>query len=339
MRLLVTGCAGFIGYHFAKSRLENGDFVVGIDNLNDYYDVELKKARLRQLKAYSRFVFYAEDIAVQHKINDIFALHQPQGVVNLAAQAGVRYSLKNPHAYIQANLVGFTNIIDACKQFAVQHLVYASTSSVYGANATLPYAEKHATNHPLTIYAASKKANELIAHSYSHLYELPTTGLRFFTVYGPWGRPDMAFFSFTRDILAGVPIKVYNHGKMQRDFTYVDDIVQGISLTVDKPATGDKRWSALSPDPSTSCAPYKIYNIGNGNPVNLLDYIQAIEEATGKEAIKEFMPMQEGDVVSTHADTKSLQEELGYAPKTDVKEGVRRFVDWYKQYYGYSSSA
>lgn len=333
MRLLITGAAGFIGFHLAKLRLEQGDSVIAIDNLNDYYDVRLKHARLEQLQAYANFQFYHADISDAQKINEIFISHKPQRVANLAAQAGVRYSLTNPHAYVQSNVVGFTNIVEACRHHQIEHLVYASTSSVYGANTTQPFSESDAVNHPLTIYAATKKANELIAHSYSHLYHLPTTGLRFFTVYGPWGRPDMAFFSFTRDILAGKAIKVYNHGQMQRDFTYIDDIIAGVSLAIDKPAAANPNWLAAQPDAASSDAPYKIYNIGCGKPVNLLDYIQAIEQATGKKAIKEFLPMQDGDVLSTHADTCRLQNELGYLPKIDFREGVSRFVEWYLSFY------
>ncbi|WP_133128236.1 NAD-dependent epimerase [Legionella nagasakiensis] len=333
MQLLITGSAGFIGYHLAQERLQQGDLVVGIDNLNDYYDVRLKLARLEQLQQYEQFIFYEADISEQRKVDEIFANHRPQRVVNLAAQAGVRYSLKNPHAYVQSNVVGFTNVIEACRHHQVEHLVYASTSSVYGANSKQPYSESDGTNHPLAIYAATKKANELIAHSYAHLYQLPTTGLRFFTVYGPWGRPDMAFFSFTRDILAGHPIKIYNHGHMQRDFTYIDDIVAGISLAINNPATSDPSWSAEIPDPASSHAPYRIYNIGHGNPVNLMDYIHAIELATGKEAIKEFLPMQDGDVLATHADTAKLERDLGYLAKIDIKEGIARFVKWYLDFY------
>ncbi|WP_028388455.1 NAD-dependent epimerase [Legionella fairfieldensis] len=333
MRLLITGAAGFIGFHLAKFRLERGDLVIGVDNLNDYYEVSLKHARLKQLDAYPNFQFYEADITDASKINDIFNKHQPQRVVNLAAQAGVRYSLTHPHAYTQANIVGFTTIIEACRHHQIEHLIYASTSSVYGANNTQPYQESQGTNHPLTIYAATKKANELIAHSYSHLYQLPTTGLRFFTVYGPWGRPDMAFFSFTRDILAGNPIKVYNHGKMQRDFTYIDDIIVGLSLVIDNQAQASPDWSGYDPDPASSNAPYKIYNIGCGDPVNLLDYIDAIERATGKKAIKEFFPVQAGDVLSTHADTQQIQDDLGYRPKIHFQEGVSRFVEWYLHYY------
>ncbi|WP_133130064.1 NAD-dependent epimerase [Legionella yabuuchiae] len=335
MRLLITGCVGFIGYHLAKARLEQGDQVIGVDNLNDYYDVRLKQARLELLQSYPSFHFYESDICNLEQVTQVFKAHKPVRVVNLAAQAGVRYSLQNPHAYIQSNVVGFTNIIEACRHNDVEHLVYASTSSVYGANGSQPYREKDGTAHPLTIYAASKKANELIAHSYSHLYQLPTTGLRFFTVYGPWGRPDMAFFSFTRDILQGNPIKIFNHGQMQRDFTYIDDIVMGLSRAIDKIPEPDEAWTAMQPDPSSSHAPYRIYNIGNGNPVNLMDYIQAIETATGKEAIKEFMPMQKGDVVSTHADTSALQIDLGYLPKVGIHEGVSEFVKWYLEFYSH----
>ncbi|WP_131775779.1 NAD-dependent epimerase [Legionella impletisoli] len=333
MRLLITGCAGFIGYHLAKARLEMGDQVIGMDNLNDYYDVRLKQARLELLQSHPSFHFYERDICNLEQVTEVFKTHKPERVVNLAAQAGVRYSLQNPLAYIQSNVVGFTNIIEACRHHHVEHLVYASTSSVYGANESQPYREKDGTAHPLTIYAASKKANELIAHSYSHLYQLPTTGLRFFTVYGPWGRPDMAFFTFTRDILQGIPIKIFNQGQMQRDFTYIDDIVMGLSLAIDKIPKPDSAWSAMQPDPSRSHAPYRIYNIGNGNPVNLMDYIRAIETATGKEAIKEFMPMQKGDVLSTHADTTALHTDFGYLPKISVEVGVAEFVKWYRTFY------
>lgn len=333
MQILITGCAGFIGYHLAKSCLERGDAVIGIDNLNDYYDVRLKHARLELLSAFAQFVFYQTDICDLNKVADIFSIHKPTHVINLAAQAGVRYSLENPHAYVQSNVVGFTNIIEMCRQYQIEHLIYASTSSVYGANASLPYKENDNTNHPLTIYAASKKANELIAHSYSHLYQLPTTGLRFFTVYGPWGRPDMAFFSFTRDILAGKPITIYNEGKMQRDFTYIDDIVNGISQAIEKVPSSNQNWSAFSPDPGFSNAPYQVFNIGCGNPVELMDYISAIEKATGKKAIKEFHPLQKGDVITTHADTSRLNEYLHYQPKIPVEEGVAHFVRWYKEFY------
>ncbi|KTC65747.1 protein capI (plasmid) [Legionella adelaidensis] len=334
MQVLITGCAGFIGFHLAKLLLENGNEVVGIDNLNDYYDVKLKEARLQLLKKYPHFTFYQQDICTLSAVSTIFNTHLPTHVVNLAAQAGVRYSLVNPHAYVQSNIVGFTNIVENCRHHQVKHLVYASTSSVYGANASLPYKESDNTNHPLTIYAASKKANELIAHSYSHLYQLPTTGLRFFTVYGPWGRPDMAFFSFTKDILEGNPIKIFNNGQMQRDFTYIDDIVVGISTALTKIPQPTNDWLAETPNPAFSNAPYQVFNIGCGQPVALMDYIEAIEDALGKKAIKEFYPMQKGDVLSTHADTLRLQEYLGYKPSIPVREGVRNFVNWYKEFYG-----
>ncbi len=333
MRLLITGAAGFIGFHLAKFRLERGDKVLGIDNLNDYYEVSLKQARLDQLKAYPNFQFYHADICDAEQLNTIFREHEPQRVANLAAQAGVRYSLQHPEAYVQSNLVGFTTLIEVCRRYQVEHLVYASTSSVYGANTRQPYQESDVANHPLTIYAASKKANELIAHAYSSLHQLPTTGLRFFTVYGPWGRPDMAFFSFTRDILAGRPIQVYHEGRMWRDFTYIDDIINGVSLAIDHIATKNLEWSSLNPYADSSYAPYKIYNIGCGRPVNLLDYIEALEQAIGKKAQKVFLPLQEGDVLSTHADTSRLQKDLGYLPKVDYIEGVSRFVEWYLAYY------
>ncbi len=333
MRLLITGAAGFIGFHLAKFRLELGDEVIAIDNLNNYYDVKLKYARLEQLKRYPNFEFIKADLVDANKIQALFKHYQPQRVVNLAAQAGVRYSLTHPEVYIQANIVGFSNLIEACHQQQVEHLIYASTSSVYGANENQPNKEADAVGHPLTIYAATKRANELIAHSYSHLYQLPTTGLRFFTVYGPWGRPDMAFFSFTKDILAERPIKVYNHGQMQRDFTYIDDIINGLSLAIDKPACSNLAWSGNLPDQGNSKAPYRLYNIGYGNPVNLLDYIEALELALDKKAIKEFLPLQPGDVLSTHASIERLENELGYFPKIEFKEGIKRFVDWYLSFY------
>ncbi|MBA2711372.1 MAG: NAD-dependent epimerase/dehydratase family protein [Tatlockia sp.] len=333
MRLLITGAAGFIGFHLTTLRLKQGDTVIAIDNLNDYYDVNLKLARLEQLKTYPNFQFYQADIADSKQIAAIFERYKPQRVVNLAAQAGVRYSLSHPESYVHSNLVGFSTLIEACRIHEVEHLVYASTSSVYGANELQPYEESAGTNHPLTIYAATKKANELIAHSYSNLYKLPTTGLRFFTVYGPWGRPDMAFFSFTRDILAGKAIKIYNYGQMQRDFTYIDDIVAGISLVIDKPATANPDWLPSNPDPASSYAPYRIYNIGCGNPVNLLTYISAIEKATGKSAIKELLPMQAGEVLSTHADTQRFYSDFGYLPKIGFEEGISRFVSWYQNFH------
>lgn len=332
MCLLVTGSAGFIGYHLAKVRLEAGDQVIGLDNLNSYYDVRLKNARLEDLQRYPGFQFIQGDISDLSIVNQVFTEFKPQRVAHLAAQAGVRYSLSHPHVYVQSNIVGFTHIIDACRQHQVEHLVYASSSSVYGANTKQPYQEGDGADHPLSIYAATKKANELIAHSYSSLYQLPTTGLRFFTVYGPWGRPDMAFFSFTKNILAGLPIQVYNHGNMWRDFTYIADIVRGISLVIDKPPLPNLDWSRAAADPASSLAPYRLYNIGCGRPINLLDYIHAIELATGKQAIKEWLPMQEGDVLSTHADTMRFQQDFGFSPNIGVEEGVAHFVRWYKNY-------
>lgn len=333
MRLLVTGSAGFIGYHLSNARLKAGDTVIGLDNLNEYYDVHLKNARLEQLKKHPNFHFIHGDICDLNLVNAVFEKHQPQRVVHLAAQAGVRYSLTHPHVYVQSNIVGFTHIIDACRQYQIEHLVYASTSSVYGANTTQPYREDAATNHPLTIYAATKKSNELIAHSYSNLYSLPTTGLRFFTVYGPWGRPDMAFFLFTKAIIAGEPINIYNHGEMWRDFTYIDDIVTGLSLAIDKTAQPNLNWSADTPDPSNSAAPYCVYNIGCGQPVKLLDYIQAIESVMGKQAIKNYLPLQDGDVISTHADTTRFQNEFGFKPTIAIQKGISQFVQWYKDFY------
>lgn len=333
MRLLITGAAGFIGFHLAKHRLEKGDSVVAIDNLNNYYDVHLKQARLEQLLAYPNFQFYQKDISSAEEVNRVFSNHSPQQVINLAAQAGVRYSLTNPHAYVQANLVGFVNVIEACRHHQVEQLVYASTSSVYGANGRQPFQESDGVDHPLTIYAASKRANELIAHSYSHLYQLPTTGLRFFTAYGPWGRPDMAFFSFTQDILADKAIKIYNHGEMYRDFTYIDDIVAGVSATMDNRAAANSAWSAQCPDPGSSYAPYRLYNIGYGQRVHLLECIAAIEQVLGKKAIKEFLPMQKGDVFSTNADTQRLREDCRYVAKVSFLEGISRFLAWYLDFY------
>tara|TARA_Y100000588_G_scaffold391752_1_gene501322 strand:+ start:1267 stop:2274 length:1008 start_codon:yes stop_codon:yes gene_type:complete len=333
MRLLITGCAGFIGYHLAEAQLSHDVEVIGVDNYSDYYDVQLKHDRIERLKRHKHYKFIKQDISDVVGLFELFKSYKPTHVVNLAAQPGVRYSIENPAAYVQANVVGFSNIIEACRQFHVEHLVYASTSSVYGANASLPYREQDGTNHPLSIYAASKKSNELIAHSYSHLFALPTTGLRFFTVYGPWGRPDMAFFSFTRNILAGKPIKIFNHGKMQRDFTYVDDIVRGISAVIEKKPKPNPNWDAKNPKPDSSHSPYTIYNIGHGVSVQLMDYIHALEKALGREAIKEFHPMQDGDVLATHADTSKLKNNLNYQPDTDITTGINQFVDWYRTYY------
>lgn len=331
--VLITGAAGFIGFHLAETRLAQGDTVIGIDNLNDYYDVNLKKARLERLTQHTNFIFKQGDIADLAFVNQVFDEYKPAYVVNLAAQAGVRYSLENPHAYIQSNVVGFTNIIEACRHHAVKHLVYASTSSAYGANQAQPFSETQGVDHPLAIYAASKKCNELIAHSYAHLYGLPSTGLRFFTVYGPWGRPDMALFLFTDAMVKGEAINVFNHGNMMRDFTYVSDIVEGVSRAIDHPAKPDSNWDPMNPNPASSYAPYRIYNIGNSQPVKLMDYIHAIEIALGVKAKLNMMPMQAGDVPSTYADTSLLERDLGYKPSTSVIDGVKQFVDWYKEYY------
>ena len=331
--ILITGAAGFIGFHLAKKRLENGDCVVGVDNLNDYYDVSLKEARLKLLKQFPNFTFEKLDISDRELVPQLFEKYHFTHVVNLAAQAGVRYSIQNPLAYIDSNVLGFTNIIEGCRHHNIKHLVYASTSSVYGANAAQPFSESDPVAHPLAIYAATKKCNELIAHSYSHLYGLPTTGLRFFTVYGPWGRPDMALFLFTKAMLNDEPINVFNHGNMVRDFTYVDDIVEGVSRALDQPAHPNPSWDAMMPDLSSSHAPYRIYNIGNSQPVKLMDYIHAIESALGKKADYHMMPMQDGDVASTYADTSKLQNDLGYQPSTSVIDGVARFVEWYQAYY------
>ena len=338
-RILITGAAGFIGFHLAKRCLAEGYAVVGVDNLNDYYDPALKQARLAQLQQHPGFLFECMDIADRDAVPDLFSSHSFSAVVNLAAQAGVRYSLTNPLAYIDSNVLGFTNIIEGVRHHSVEHLIYASTSSVYGANTAQPFSEGDGTNHPLAIYAASKKANELIAHSYSHLYGIPTTGLRFFTVYGPWGRPDMALFLFTRAMLADQPIDVFNHGNMVRDFTYVDDIVTGIMRALATPATPCPDWNSDDPDPGTSQAPYRIYNIGNSRPIALMDYIRALESALGVEAKLHKLPMQDGDVPSTYADVSRLKQDLGYQPEVSITDGVAAFVDWYRSYYVTSQPA
>lgn len=332
-RILVTGAAGFIGSTLTKKLLNQDHTVIGIDNLNDYYSVSLKESRLNLLEN-DNFAFYKVDLENTEEINRIFNKESPQIVVNLAAQAGVRYSLENPKAYIDSNIVGFTNILEACRHNKVKHLIYASSSSVYGANTSLPFSVHDNIDHPLSLYAATKKANELMAHTYSSLYDIPTTGLRFFTVYGPWGRPDMALFMFTKNILEGKPIDVFNNGEMMRDFTYVDDIVEAISRLVDKPAQPNPEWTGESPDPGTSYAPYKIYNIGNNSPVRLMDFIEAIEEKTGKEAIKNYMPLQAGDVPATYANVEDLFRDIDFQPQTNIKDGVGKFVDWYVDYYG-----
>ena len=333
MKILVTGTAGFIGFHLARLLLSRGDEVIGIDNVNPYYDVNLKEARLAQLKAISGFTEARISLEDKDSINALFALHQPQRVVNLAAQAGVRYSLVNPHAYIDSNLVGFCNILESCRHHDVEHLVYASSSSVYGANTAMPFSVHDNVDHPVSLYAASKKANELMAHTYSHLFGLPTTGLRFFTVYGPWGRPDMALFMFTKNILAGKPIDVFNFGQHKRDFTYIDDIVEGVVRTLDHVAVPNPEWSGDQPDPATSKAPYRIYNIGNNQPVELMRFIEVLEECLGLAAVKNFLPMQQGDVPATYADVDALMRDVGYAPKTPIETGVARFVEWYKDYH------
>ena len=336
MKVLVTGAAGFIGMHCIERLLARGDQVVGIDNLNDYYDVTLKESRLARIADHAAFRFHRVSIEDKEAMAGIFAEEKPDRVIHLAAQAGVRYSLENPHAYIDANLQGFMNILEGCRHNDVAHLAYASSSSVYGGNAQMPFSEHHSVDHPVSLYAATKKANELMAHTYSHLYGLPTTGLRFFTVYGPWGRPDMALFLFTDAIRNGRPIDVFNQGAMVRDFTYIDDIVEGVIRVLDKTATPDPDFDPMNPDPGTSTAPFRVFNIGNGNPTPLMDYIGALEDALGMTAEKNMMPMQPGDVPATSADTSGLRDWVGFAPNTDVCDGVKRFVDWYIGYYGHN---
>ena len=334
MKVLVTGAAGFIGMHCIERLLARGDQVVGIDNLNDYYDVTLKESRLARIADHAAFRFHRVSIEDKEAMAGIFAEEKPDRVIHLAAQAGVRYSLENPHAYIDANLQGFMNILEGCRHNDVAHLAYASSSSVYGGNAQMPFSEHHSVDHPVSLYAATKKANELMAHTYSHLYGLPTTGLRFFTVYGPWGRPDMALFLFTDAIRNGRPIDVFNQGAMVRDFTYIDDIVEGVIRVLDKTATPDPDFDPMNPDPGSSTAPFRVFNIGNGNPTPLMDYIGALEDALGMTAEKRMMPIQPGDVPATSADTSELRDWVGFAPNTDVRDGVQRFVDWYIGYYG-----
>lgn len=333
MKILVTGSAGFIGHALSQRLLDRGDEVIGIDNLNDYYDVDLKKARLARLKNHERFLNFEVDLEDAEAIADIFKQQQPQRVVNLAAQAGVRYSLKNPQAYVSANLEGFVNILEGCRHNKVEHLVYASSSSVYGSNTALPFSVHSNVDHPVSLYAASKKANELFAHTYSHLFALPTTGLRFFTVYGPWGRPDMALFLFTKAILAGEPIDVFNNGNHRRDFTFVDDIIEGVVRTIDKVATPSADYDSQNPDPATSHAPYRVFNIGGGNPVELMRYIETLEGCLGKVATKNFLPLQSGDVPETSADVKALADYVGYKPETKIETGIEKFVQWYRDYY------
>jgi UDP-glucuronate 4-epimerase len=333
MKILVTGAAGFIGMHVAERLLARGDEVVGLDNLNDYYEVGLKEARLARLTPNPKFRIVRTDVADATAVTKLFAAERFDRVVHLAAQAGVRYSLVNPHAYVSANLAGFINVLEGCRHNKVGHLVYASSSSVYGGNARMPFSEHDNVDHPVSLYAATKKANELMAHSYSHLFKMPTTGLRFFTVYGPWGRPDMALFLFTKAILDGKPIDVFNNGKMRRDFTFIDDIVEGVIRVLDLPAAPDPKFDPMNPDPARSDAPYRVFNIGNSDPVELMTYIETLEAALGKTAVRNFRPLQDGDVPATSADTADLRDAVGFAPKTPVKVGIKRFVDWYRAYY------
>lgn len=339
MKILVTGAAGFIGFHVVKRLLARGDAVVGFDVVNDYYDPALKEARLDVVREFgaeqgASYEFVRADLADLPAVNAVFARHEFDRVIHLAAQAGVRYSMENPHAYVQSNIVGFTNILEACRHHQVGHLTYASTSSVYGANTSMPFSEHQGADHPLQFYAATKRANELMAHSYSHLFALPTTGLRFFTVYGPWGRPDMALFKFARNILAGEPIDVFNHGNHTRDFTYIDDIVEGVVRASDDVARLNPEWNSDSPDPATSNAPFRIFNIGNSSPVRLSAYIEALEEALGRKAVRNLLPLQPEELPDTYSDSSALEAAVGYKPATPVREGVRRFVEWYLQYTG-----
>jgi len=333
MKVLVTGTAGFIGSALAIHLLDRGDQVIGVDNLNAYYDVRLKQARLERLLGRRGFEQHRVAVEDAEGLESVFVRHAPDRVVHLAAQAGVRYSLENPRAYVDANLVGFINILEACRHHEIEHLVYASSSSVYGANEKLPFSVHDDVDHPISLYAASKKANELMAHTYSHLFGLPTTGLRFFTVYGPWGRPDMSLFLFTKNILAGKPIDVFNFGHHRRDFTYVDDIVEGVVRVLDKPAAPDSSWDALAPDAATSSAPYRLYNIGSNNPVELLRYIEILEDCIGRKAEKNLLPLQPGDVPDTYADVQAMIDDFGYRPDTPIEVGVARFVDWYREYF------
>jgi len=333
MKIIVTGSAGFIGSALSLRLLERGDEVIGIDNVNDYYDVNLKLARLERTKTHHAFTEIRASLEDRIAIEKAFTRHRPDRVVHLAAQAGVRYSLTNPYAYVDSNLVGFINIIESCRHNEVEHLVYASSSSVYGANTRMPFSVHDNVDHPVSLYAASKKANELMAHTYSHLYKLPTTGLRFFTVYGPWGRPDMALFLFTRNILAGKPIDVYNYGKCRRDFTYIDDIVEGVIRTLDQIPEPNPEWSGNTPDSATSMAPYRLYNIGNNQPVELLHFIKVIEECLGRKAQQNLLPLQPGDVPATYADIDDLMRDVGFRPSTPIEEGIKKFIEWYRDYY------
>lgn len=332
-KILVTGTAGFIGFHLANRLIKEGWAVVGLDNLNEYYDINLKKARLDILQKSENFSFHKSSLEDKIAVKKVFEVEKPDYVVNLAAQAGVRYSIENPHAYTSSNIEGFLNILEGCRHFGVKHLIYASSSSVYGANKKIPFSVENNVDHPVSLYAATKKANELMAHTYSHLYNIPTTGLRFFTVYGPWGRPDMALFIFTKAILKGEPIDVFNHGMMKRDFTYVNDIVEGISRLITHIPKPNSSWDALNPDPSYSKSPYKVFNIGNNQPVELNYFIESIEKALGKKAIKNLLPLQPGDVVETYANVDHLRDEIGFKPNTKIEDGIQSFVDWYRDYY------
>jgi len=332
-KILVTGGAGFIGFHLSQRLLELGNHVCALDNMNDYYDVNLKRDRLKLLEGRANFIFIKADISDRKKISDVFACEKFDVVVNLAAQPGVRYSLINPYSYIDSNIVGFLNILEGCRHNNVKHLVFASSSSIYGANTKMPYSVHHNVDHPVSLYAASKKANELMAHSYASLYGIPATGLRFFTVYGPWGRPDMAYFSFTKAILEGTPIQVFNYGEMKRDFTYIDDIIEGVVRVIDRVPQSNPNWSTNDPDPASSYAPFRVYNIGNHQPVELLQFINILEGFLGREAIKNLMPMQAGDVLATYADIQDLMDDVGFKPAISLEEGLREFVEWYRGYY------
>jgi len=334
-KVLITGAAGFIGFHLAKRLLDSGYHVAGVDNLNPYYDVRLKEARLAKLTPFEKFEFHKIDLSDKNGLEKIFGNTSFDIVVNLAAQAGVRYSLTNPNAYVDSNIAGFVNILECCRHFHAKHLVFASSSSVYGANTKMPFSVHDNVDHPVSLYAASKKSNELMAHTYSHLFQLPCTGLRFFTVYGPWGRPDMALFLFTKAILAGKPIKVFNHGKMKRDFTYIDDIVEGVIRVMGRLPEPNPKWSGDAPDPGSSYAPYKLYNIGNNNPVKLMEFIAVIEKALGKKAKKEFLDLQPGDVPATYANIDDLIKDVGFKPETPIETGIERFISWYKDYYSH----
>ncbi len=333
MSILVTGAAGFIGMHLSKKLLEMGYDVIGFDNINDYYDIQIKKDRLKLLSDFNNFKFYEAELSNQNEVNECFQEEDIDVVINLAAQAGVRYSLENPHAYIESNIQGFVNILEACRNYKIKHLIYASSSSVYGANVKMPFSTSDRVDHPVSLYAATKKSNELMAHTYSHLYGIPTTGLRFFTVYGPYGRPDMAYFSFTKNIIEGKTINIFNEGNMERDFTYIDDIVEGIVKLIDQPPTVNNEWNYKEPNPSSSYAPYKVYNIGNNKPVKLMDFITTLEKHIGKEAKKEYLSMQPGDVKATFADIDDIKKATGFEPITSINEGLEKFVNWYKSYY------